>query len=619
MKKLRYFDKSPSFYQHYASLFSNYFPEISKTIIEELDNIGYEYYHSILLLDSIVDESITKNLPQMVSLQEDAIKRLSQIFSYNCVFWKFWERRKYLFFEAISQEKQLNYKNSNWTKYAKIADNKSAFGKIAIDCLFFLSCKKDETLYNALLESHKNFSIGFQLYDDVCDFVHDLQNNQYNWGMQTMYIKDVQTSSDIEKNGKIFYLSGIACRTLEKSIRYLKKAIYILKYFDCESDWIKTILKTISTIRTYISNINGYINSIRIKTKLLKSVNEKPFLNLLNCNKVFMDGLKAVAIDYKRNYGELKHIMHLSKQDGFKNKNEIHVSDIFQRAFIDNYLFDIASKYNSKTSEYFNNETQYFINSKKNDSIGVWSYFPTVKELSSDIDDLGEIVRYFILVNRFDLIESICRKGILTAVQNQTKEGGIQTWILPKNKLSCLQKIQQNFNDSKWGNGPDIEVTANFVYSLFLYKPQLYDDLIAKALEYLVKNQNANGSWNCRWYSGQYYGTFVCLRLLFAINDHIKYKDTLMSALSFLLNSQNNNGSFSTDGKESVISTAFALKCMKYYPDKTKEAMSKAKKFLISTQSIDGCWEAETFIKPRLSETYKSKTLSTVIVLHSLL
>lgn len=92
-----------------------------------------------------------------------------------------------------------------------------------------------------------------------------------------------------------------------------------------------------------------------------------------------------------------------------------------------------------------------------------------------------------------------------------------------------------------------------------------------------------------------------------------------MSALSFLLNSQNNNGSFSTDGKESVISTAFALKCMKYYPDKTKEAMSKAKKFLISTQSIDGCWEAETFIKPRLSETYKSKTLSTVIVLHSLL
>lgn len=76
---------------------------------------------------------------------------------------------------------------------------------------------------------------------------------------------------------------------------------------------------------------------------------------------------------------------------------------------------------------------------------------------------------------------------------------------------------------------------------------------------------------------GQYYGTFVCLRLLFAINDHIKYKDTLMSALSFLLNSQNNNGSFSTDGKESVISTAFALKCMKYYPDKTKEAMSKAK------------------------------------------
>ena len=32
---------------------------------------------------------------------------------------------------------------------------------------------------------------------------------------------------------------------------------------------------------------------------------------------------------------------------------------------------------------------------------------------------------------------------------------------------------------------------------------------------------------------------------------------------------------FSTDGKESVISTAFALKCMKYYPDKTSYVKGK--------------------------------------------
>ena len=38
-------------------------------------------------------------------------------------------------------------------------------------------------------------------------------------------------------------------------------------------------------------------------------------------------------------------------------------------------------------------------------------------------------------------------------------------------------------------NGGMVQILKSLLilYSLFLYKPQLYDDLIAKALEYLVK------------------------------------------------------------------------------------------------------------------------------------
>lgn len=52
-------DKSPKFYKEYSKLFYNYFPNIEKKLVDKISLAGYLYYHSILYLDSILDDYTT--------------------------------------------------------------------------------------------------------------------------------------------------------------------------------------------------------------------------------------------------------------------------------------------------------------------------------------------------------------------------------------------------------------------------------------------------------------------------------------------------------------------------------------------------------------------------------
>ncbi len=61
-------------------------------------------------------------------------------------------------------------------------------------------------------------------------------------------------------------------------------------------------------------------------------------------DNVIKKGLDYIKSDFDQNYAELKHIMYLSKLEGFENVEQIHVSDTFQRAILNDSLIDIAKK-----------------------------------------------------------------------------------------------------------------------------------------------------------------------------------------------------------------------------------------------------------------------------------
>jgi len=93
-------EKSLEFYKHYPALFYAYFPIVSK----------------------------------------ETIKILTSIYGYKSPFWDLWQQRKAEYFKAIQTEKRLlTTPEVSFEQYSSLADEKSAFGKIAIDSLWIQS------------------------------------------------------------------------------------------------------------------------------------------------------------------------------------------------------------------------------------------------------------------------------------------------------------------------------------------------------------------------------------------------------------------------------------------------------------------------------------------------
>lgn len=607
--------KSPDFYERYPALFLIYFPETKTDIIAQLSKAGFSYYRSVLNLDAIIDNKEFHLLFKVLELQEETILILARIYPSENLFWKQWKQRKTEYQEAIYLEKQL-FKNFSIEKYLEVADKKSAFGKVAIDSLFFLSNSKNEKQYQNLLESHKYFSLGFQIYDDVTDFKEDFLNKQFNLAIHELSKKiDFEKYKDIDFLNKLFYTSGLGFSLLQKSIDAFEQAkIYIP---DQKSDWYKTIIEMQNAAYVYHETTYAYIETLKKKNELKKIPQNRLFFNYSNIpNYEVKRGLDFIAKEFSQNYTELQHFMWLGKKEGFENENQLHFSDTFQRAMLNDCLLDISEKYALENHEFFNNENLYFLTKTNKDEIGVWSYFSTVKEIAADIDDLGQIMQIFIRTHQKKLVSEFCEKAINIAINERVREnGGIETWILPKENLVGVNKKQEEFNTTKWGKGPDVEVVANFLYALHLYDSEKYFPVIMKGINYILGEQKNDGYWESRWYYGNYYGTYVCLRLLNCFpNDYTIEKQ---NALKFILKSQNENGSFGAE-EFIILSTAFSRLSLKYFP-KTETVLQKSKNFLSENQQNDGSWRAENFIKPRANEPYKSKTLTTSFVLKSLL
>jgi hypothetical protein len=253
-------DKSPKYYQNYSRLFFNYFNDIDVNTITDLCNAGYLYYQSILLTDSLIDDKEYSNLPLISTCQEETIKILTSVYGMDSDFWKYWKKRKNEYFEAVKIEKGLNLNdNVDFEIYEDLADKKSSFGKIAIDSLYVFSKYNNKEKYQALLQSHKYFSLGFQLYDDVKDFKEDFKNGQFNWAIYTLNKKltFLDYNNEVSILNKLLFIENIGQELLEKSITYFQKSLKIIDDFKTESEWEEVIIEMEKTIENYLDITNA--------------------------------------------------------------------------------------------------------------------------------------------------------------------------------------------------------------------------------------------------------------------------------------------------------------------------------------------------------------------------
>ena len=615
-------DKSPKYYQYYPRLFNRYFNSVDDKIIGTLSDAGYLYYQSILYTDSLIDKGDFSMFSSIQIYQEESIKMLSSIYSMDSIFWKYWNKRRNEYFEAVKIEKSLHeYNQVSLGVYEDLCDKKSAFGKVAIDCLYTIENEINTKSYEQLLKSHYYFSVGFQLYDDIKDFKEDFLRKQFNWAIYELSksIKFEDYKHDVSILNKLLYVRGIGQNILQKSIEYFHKSISILEELNLDSEWLAVNIEMKKTIENYLDVTIGYLKTIEKKIEVKNNkLAENHFFDYNDVNEgAIKNGLQFIEADYLKNFAELKHYMYLSSLDGFDNASQVHFSDTFQRALLNDCLITVAGKFNINAQHYFTKECDYLIGRTNKDN-GGWSYFPSVKEVAADIDDLGQVIQLFIESRNIDLIEQYCLTPIQIALRDRvTDDGGIETWIIPLENQNDIQKKQEFFNGTKWGKGPDVEVVANFIFALHkLNKPE-FTSFIMNGINYVLANQSEGGFWVSRWYYGNYYGTYVCLRLLKEFNEN---DIPINNALNFITATQNEDGGFSISAKNASdpLNTALALLTLKLFLPHDLESIKKAEAYLIKSQSTSGFWKEVDFIKPKADEPYRSKTMTTAFVLKSL-
>ena len=257
-------------YLYYPFLFNSVF-DVEVHIVEDISLAGYYYYNSLIVLDRIYDESeyqgsLLYNIKNVLLLQEETIKILSGHYEVTSDFWKFWNQRKGEMESAFQLDVQFRKSGDVFSQneYDRIADGKSAFGKVAVDSLFVLTSSQASER-DTLLTFHTHFSIGNQLVDDLLDAKKDMNNGQANWINNEL--KKVLRSKSIKEAyyQKAIYLEGIASSALSLALDHFEKARSITIELGLY-EWEKIIGKKIHKTELQLFEIENSVTVSRYRS-----------------------------------------------------------------------------------------------------------------------------------------------------------------------------------------------------------------------------------------------------------------------------------------------------------------------------------------------------------------
>jgi prenyltransferase beta subunit len=316
--------------------------------------------------------------------------------------------------------------------------------------------------------------------------------------------------------------------------------------------------------------------------------------NSVNCCLDFLERQRSLG------YFEAEHLMGFPVPN-FPEKTSIHAGLTFQRAIICDALLGATHAGFPVNVDDIKKDINEIIKARCRSIRGGWKYFPSLSDLPPDADDLGQILQVLVR-GGCSYIPELCDDAIqLLFKENSHSNGSFETWIVDKNDRSTETKLILEAINKKWGRGPDVEVMANLLYGLWLYDYSRYAKIIDKGVEFIIKNQRPEGFWSSTWYYGNYYGTYVCTRILNASRtSNLAKINCLKKTRQFLVDSQTKQGGWGMD-RESPVDTALGIMTMielKSSGITMKNGIVKnAANFLLQYQWQDGRWYDSNFIR----------------------
>jgi squalene-hopene/tetraprenyl-beta-curcumene cyclase len=235
---------------------------------------------------------------------------------------------------------------------------------------------------------------------------------------------------------------------------------------------------------------------------------------------------------------------------------------------------------------------------------GGWA-FEFRNDFFPDVDDTAFVLQALQRVDfpdRRRLEESI-RRGLAWMISMQNQDGG---WGAFDKDNDCAILTQVPFADHNAMIDPSSEdVTARVIECLARFGWTTADPVVKRALAYLLRNQDADGSWYGRWGVNYIYGTSGVLRAMEPLG--LMLQEAFQRGLAWLRSVQNPDGGFGetcisyddpsmkAKGPSTPSQTAWGLIGLLAAAEPNEPAIGRAVQFLVEQQNADGSWEEDAF------------------------
>lgn len=230
-------------------------------------------------------------------------------------------------------------------------------------------------------------------------------------------------------------------------------------------------------------------------------------------------------------------------------------------------------------------------------------YFEFANEFYPDIDDTAMVL---LALNRSSATSSERQqasehRAIQWLFDMQSTDGGWAAFDVDNDWRPLSFVPFADHNAMLDPTCPDI--TGRVLEALCAYGYNRSHPAVEKAVQYLVRTQEQDGSWYGRWGVDYLYGTFLALRGLAAagVSDREAY---VQRSLEWVRSIQNFDGGWGEScdsyrmhsfvaAPSTPSQTAWAVLALLAGGDTTSSSLSDGIEFLIRTQNSDGTWDEE--------------------------
>ncbi len=252
----------------------------------------------------------------------------------------------------------------------------------------------------------------------------------------------------------------------------------------------------------------------------------------------------------------------------------------------------------------------------KNVEPGGW-YFEFNNEFYPDVDDTGQVLLALNFVDnpRERYQYEVCQRALNWIWAMQCKNGGWAAFDKDNTK-SIFQYIPFADHNAML-DPPTVDITGRMLEMLGQYGFTRKDPRVEKAIQFILKEQESDGSWFGRWGVNYLYGTFLVLRGLEAMGFW-NHEPAVQQAAEWIRMVQNSDGGWGETcgtyddpnqrgiGPSTPSQTAWAVLGLLAAGDTRSDSVAKGVRWLIERQHKDGSWDE--LMPGRNGESYYTGT-----------